>query len=31
MERLVKKWFEYAKADLEAAEILANSTKSHYS
>lgn len=31
MERLVKKWFEYAKVDLEAAEILANSPKSHYS
>lgn len=31
MNDIVKKWFEYAKADLEAAEILAKNPKSDYS
>lgn len=31
MEPLVKKWLEYAKADLEAAEVLTEHPRSHYS
>lgn len=31
MKDLVKRWLEYAKADLEAAEVLVNHPKSHYS
>ncbi|MBI5701107.1 HEPN domain-containing protein [Candidatus Saganbacteria bacterium] len=31
MKYLVQKWLEYAKADLEAAEVLVLHPKSHYS
>ncbi|GBE16238.1 HEPN domain protein [bacterium BMS3Abin15] len=31
MKSIIKKWFEYAKADLEGAEILAKNPKSSYS
>ena len=31
MKNIVQKWLEYAKADLEAAEVLVGHPKSHYS
>ena len=31
MKSIVKKWLEYARADLEAAEVLVSHPKSHYS
>ncbi|MFH1259072.1 MAG: HEPN domain-containing protein [Elusimicrobiota bacterium] len=31
MEVIVRKWLDYAKADLEAAEVLAKNPESHYS
>ncbi|MBU3924414.1 HEPN domain-containing protein [Patescibacteria group bacterium] len=31
MEVIVKKWLDYAKADLEAAEVLSQHPKSHWS
>lgn len=31
MNKLLEKWYKYAKADLEAAEILVAHPKSHYS
>ena len=31
MEEIVKKWLEYAKTDLEAAEVLVKAGKSPYS
>lgn len=31
MDAIVKKWLDYAKADLEAAEVLSQHPKSHWS